>query len=243
MLKPVIGVTCHLQAGQLPRSAAVQMYIDAVEAAGGAAALLPLGVSTESTRAVYRLLDGILLPGGDDVAPHRYRRERHPLLGSVDDRRDELEIVVAEWALADDLPILGICRGIQVLAVAAGGSLYQDIPSEWESGLAHDVREFGRDHLSHGMQVEARSRLATAIGCTTSRVNSFHHQSVRDVPEGFVVSARSEDGIVEGIEGVSHGFAVGVQCHPEGMWQTTAPHFAGLFSAFIAAASEKAGTR
>ncbi len=140
---------------------------------------------------------------------------------------------IARLALRDDKPILGICRGIQLLAVAAKGKLWQDVPSEYESALPHDVREHGRDHLCHDIDVEPDSRLGDAIGAQSATVNSFHHQAVRDVPNGFRVTARARDGIVEAIESKHHRFAMGVQCHPEAMWQTTAPEFAGLFRAFV----------
>jgi putative glutamine amidotransferase len=219
------------------RSAVGQAYVDAVVAAGGAPIALPLGLEGDSLDSVYELLDGVLLPGGDDVGPEHYGQPRHPLLGLVDDARDELELAVARKALEDDLPILGICRGIQVLAVAAGGTLCQDIPSEMEGALGHDVRDFGRDHLCHRVEIEPTSRLAQTLGTTSSAVNSFHHQSVQDVPEGFVVTARADDGIVEAIEAPHKTFVVGVQCHPEWTWRTTAPHFAGLFSDFVRAAA------
>jgi putative glutamine amidotransferase len=223
------------------RSAVGQPYVDAIVAAGGAPLAIPLGLDEESLRRIYGTIDGLLLPGGDDVSPARYGHEPHPLLGLVDESRDELEVTLARWALADDVPILGICRGIQVLAVAAGGTLYQDLPSELESALAHDVRDFGRDYLSHDIAIEPQSRLAAVLGCATTRVNSFHHQAVRDVPAGFVVSCRSSDGVIEAIEATDRQFAVGVQCHPEGMWSTTAPHFSALFVAFVEAARNRAG--
>jgi putative glutamine amidotransferase len=223
----------------MARSAVGQQYVDAVIAAGGAPVALPIGLSGEPLTAIYEMLDGLLLPGGDDVAPELYGHERHPALGAVNDARDALELEVARRALADDLPILGICRGIQLLAVAAGGTLYQDIPSEIEQYLGHDVREHGRDHLSHDLQIEAGSRLAQVLGTTTTRVNSFHHQAVQQVPDGFQVSARAGDGVIEAIESHSHDFVLGVQCHPEGIWRTSAPEFAGLFAAFVGAASRR----
>lgn len=240
MTKPIIGITCHSQSIGLVRSSMVQLYVDAIQGAGGATVGIPLGLDEESLRSILSVLHGVVLPGGDDIAPERYNHDRHARLGAVDDNRDALELGVAIAALADDLPILGICRGIQVLAVAAGGTLYQDIPSEWESTLHHDVREFGRDHLCHTVTITPGTRLADAVGCTSSRVNSFHHQSVRDVPPGFVVTAHSDDGIVEAIEAPEHRFAVGVQSHPEGMWRTTAPEYKGLFSAFVEAARIRA---
>src|SRR5947209_2014958 len=197
MNRPLIGVTCHTIPGTLARSAVVQLYVEAVEGAGGAPILVPLDLSEESLRSIYEHLDGLLLPGGDDVAPERYGHDRHPMLGEVDERRDHLEITLASWALEDDLPTLGICRGIQVLAVAAGGTLYQDLPSELQDVLAHDVRDFGRDHLCHPVAVGKGTLLAEALGGASITVNSFHHQAVRDLPPGFVVSARADDGVIE----------------------------------------------
>lgn len=243
MTKPIIGITSHALAGQIThaaigpvmRSGVNQHYVDAVAAAGGAPIGIPLGLDKEALRAVYQTMDALLLPGGDDVAPERYGQTPHARLGEVDEARDELEITVARWALEDNLPILGICRGIQVLAVAAGGTLYQDIPSQWESSTFHDVRDYGREHLCHAVTIESGSIFASALGCTESTVNSFHHQAVLDVPPDFMVSARAPDGIVEAIESSSHRFAVGVQCHPEAIWRTAAPEYAGLFQAFVAA--------
>ena len=164
---------------------------------------------------------------GEDPASSTRRREQD---------RDALEMEIATRALADGLPILGICRGVQLLAVAAGGTLWQDVPSQYETTMGHDVREHGRDHLCHEIEVAEGSRLQAAIGSTRATVNSFHHQAVRHVPAGFRVTARAGDGIIEAIEAEDERFVVGVQCHPEGMWRTTAPDFAGLFEAFVEAA-------
>lgn len=236
MHPPRIGITCHAHFDTIARLAVGRQYVDAVLSAGGAPLALPLGLGGPALEAVYAVIDGLLLPGGDDVAPSRYGQLPHPQLGLVDDDRDELEIAVAQRALADSMPILGICRGIQVLAVAAGGTLYQDIPSQFEAGVHHDVRAHGRDHLCHDIEIAPGSLLAGSLGRTAARVNSFHHQSVRDLPRGFAMSASAPDGVIEGIEATDGRFVVGVQCHPEGIWQTTAPEFAGLFKDFVDAA-------
>jgi putative glutamine amidotransferase len=236
MSKPVIGLTCQLFPEPLARSSVNQQYVDAVAAAGGAPLLIPIGLNPEALDRIFGLVDGVLLPGGDDVSPRLYGEDPHPSVGDVSDTRDWLELEVARRAMRDGIPLLGICRGIQLLAVAGGGTLWQDVPSQYEAALSHDIREHGRDHLCHEIEVEPESRLAHAIGSTSATVNSFHHQAVRDVPDGFRVTARAGDGIVEAIESNDDRFVVGVQCHPEGMWRTTAPEFAGLFSAFVEAA-------
>lgn len=238
MARPIIGLTSFSLEGSCLRSAVNQAYIDAVVAAGGTPLTIPLGLPEESRLQFFGMIEGLLLPGGDDVAPWHYGQEMHPALGEVDEARDDLELWFAKRALKVDMPILGICRGIQVLAVAGGGTLYQDLPSQRESKMRHEVREFGRDYLSHSIAIDPGSRLAAALGCSTARVNSFHHQAVERVPEGFAVSAQSDDGIVEGIEAVHHRFVVGVQCHPEEIWKRSAPEFSGLFSTFVESARE-----
>lgn len=243
MRKPLIGQTCHRQQGPLLRSSIVQMYAEAVMEAGGAVVGVPVGMDAEALESVYRSLDGLLLPGGDDVGPDRYGQAPHPSLGAVDPVRDELEISLAQMALREGLPVLGICRGNQVLAIAAGGDLCQDIASEQPSALAHDMRHLDRDHLSHMVSVRSGSLLHASVGQEKTFVNSLHHQSIRDVPPSFVVTAWSEDGVVEAIEARDHPFAVGVQCHPEGMWRTTAPEFKGLFESFVEAARSRHESR
>ncbi|GAC1330194.1 MAG: gamma-glutamyl-gamma-aminobutyrate hydrolase family protein [Chloroflexota bacterium] len=233
MVKPIIGLTSFALELPCPRSVVNQAYVDAIVAAGGAPIVIPLSLDAQSIERVYELLDGLLLPGGDDVAPAHYGEQPHHGLGQVDRARDELELALTRRALQDDMPILGICRGIQLLAVAAGGTLYQDLPSQHRSTVRHEVREFGRDHVAHAIHVDPLSHLAAALQCDTLGVNSFHHQAIRDVPAGFVVTATSSDGIIEAIEAPAHRFTVGVQCHPEEIWKTAAPEFAGLFQSFV----------
>lgn len=245
--RPLIGITAFSSSipssGSTPwttmRSAVNQQYVDAVAGAGGAPVMIPIGLSPDALSRIFGALDGLLLPGGDDVAPQRYGHEPHPKLGLVDEARDDLELTMAAWALRDRLPTLGICRGIQVLAVAAGGTLYQDLPSQLEHVHLHDVREHGRDHLAHELIVEPSSRLAGIIGPGSVLVNTFHHQAVLDVPGGFAVTARAPDGVIEAIEGEGEDFLIGIQCHPEGIWKTTGPQWAKLFSAFVEAAAAR----
>ncbi len=248
--RPLIGITAFSNATasspQTPwtsmRSAVNQQYVDAIAAAGGAPIVIPLGLGEAALHRIYAELDGLLLPGGDDVAPRRYGQDVHPNLGLVDEARDDLELTLASWALRDRLPTLGICRGIQVLAVAGGGTLYQDLPSQLDQVHVHDVRDRGRDHLAHELIVEPESRLAGILGPGQVLVNTFHHQAVLEVPAGFTVTGRAPDGVVEAIEGDGEDFLMGVQCHPEGIWQTTGPRWARLFGTFVEAAAARSGT-
>jgi len=235
MPAPIIGITSFSLELPCERSAVNQAYVQAIVAAGGTPICLPIGLDDAGIQRVYGLIDGLLLPGGDDVAPHRYGHDAHSELGQVDEARDHLELSLTRMALRDDLPVLGVCRGIQLLAVAAGGTLYQDLPSQVTSHLRHEVREFGRDHLPHDVTVEPHSLLSRALGTTKVKVNSFHHQAVLDVPDEFVITARADDGVVEAIEAPRLRFAVGVQCHPEELWRQNVPEFAGLFRAFVEA--------
>jgi putative glutamine amidotransferase len=237
-LQPVIGITAHRLVVETQRTGVGQAYVDAVIAAGGAPLVIPLGAEGDTLLRLYSLLDGLLLPGGDDVDPSRYGQEAHEKLGAVDPGRDELELTLAQWALRDNLPVFGICRGVQVLAVAGGGTLYQHVPEQVRSSLPHDVRENGRDHLCHVVAILPDTVLAQALGPGNRRVNSLHHQSVRRPPEGFVVSARADDNVIEAIEAPHRPFTLGVQWHPEAAWSTTAPEFGELFRSFVLAASE-----
>lgn len=216
-----------------------QAYIDAVVAAGGTPICIPLCLDGESIDRIYGMIDGLLLPGGDDVAPWRYGEESHPALGQIDEARDSLELALTQRALDDDMPVLGICRGIQLLAVAAGGTLYQDLPTQLPSEVPHEVRGFGRDYIAHSVRIEPLSHLARALRRESLGVNSFHHQAVRDVPDGFVVTATSPDGVIEAIEAPAQRFTVGVQCHPEETWRSTSPEWQHVFKGFVQTVRER----
>src|SRR5579859_3994771 len=181
MTRPLIGITSFSLDVPCSRSVVNQQYVNAILAAGGAPCVIPVGLDSESIDRMAETIDGLLLPGGVDVAPERFGEQPHPMLGDVDEMRDALEIPLTTRALALNLPVLGICRGIQVMAVAAGGTLYQDLPSQYESKNRHEVREYGRDHLAHELEMDPRSKLADILGCTSAKVNSFHHQAVREM--------------------------------------------------------------
>jgi len=243
MLYPLIGVPCHNDRSARWSGFVIQAqgraYIEAIAAAGGIPLLIPLNLSGPALRALCDSLDGILLAGGEDVTPMMYGETPHEKLGEVDEERDRVELELARLALADGVPLLGVCRGIQMLNVAAGGTLYQDIAAQRPGALKHDYHtaEYPRDYLAHQVHVVPDSRLATALGVTVTTVNSRHHQAVKATAPGMVVVARSPDGIVEGIESPAHPFAVGVQWHPENL-ATDAEGRRGLFEAFVAAARE-----
>ncbi len=199
-------------------------YSSAVHRAGGVPWLLPVfspgGADEELVGHYLDRIDGLLLSGGPDLAPGHFGEEPHRELGQVSPERDEVELLLARMALKRDLPLLAICRGIQVLNVAAGGTLHQDLASQIEGAIQHRQRA-PRWHASHRVSVDSGSRLARIIRTRDSSlmVNSFHHQAVREPAPGFVICARAADGVVEAIEGEAHAFAVGVQWHPEMMYE------------------------
>lgn len=210
-------------------------YLASVEQTGARARVLEV---TESPRAVLSEVDGVLLTGGGDVDPVFYGEERHPSTHDAEPGRDEFEIDLARRAMTGDVPLLAICRGAQVLNVAAGGTLVQDIPSQVSSDLAHTIQE-PKNAVAHDVRITPGSRLEQALGASvdashTCRVNSRHHQSVGKVGAGLSTSAIAADGVIEAIERRDSTFCVGVQWHPENFWKTQ--EFAPLFAAFVEAA-------
>jgi putative glutamine amidotransferase len=232
-MKPTIGLT---------RCSRLDDYVASVEQAGGRARVLEV---SESPRKLLGELDGLVLTGGGDIDPVLYGEERHPAVDDAEPGRDEFEIDLARRAMAADLPLLAICRGAQVLNVAAGGTLVQDIPSAVTSTLSHSIVE-PKSAEAHAIQVTPGSRLERALGALvdsshTCRVNSRHHQSVGRVGAGLVPSATAPDGVVEAIEKPNGEFCVGVQWHPENFWRTG--EFAPLFATFVSAARERLSAR
>jgi putative glutamine amidotransferase len=226
--RPVVGVT--LGDGDEPGLHAVREdYVRSVEQAGAVPVVLP-PLRPEDVPVLVDRLDGVLLSGGVDVDPALYGQEPHARLGRVNRRRDDFEIALVVEALRRDLPILGICRGQQVLNVAAGGTLVQDIPSLVAGSVNHH-RGGPRWRRAHRVLVTAASRLGDILGEDAVSVNSIHHQSVDRVADGLVVSARCpDDGVVEGLEMPASRFVVAVQWHPESFWNR-AGSFQRLFDA------------
>jgi putative glutamine amidotransferase len=212
--------------------------VTALQAAGADVVLLPPVPSGSQPvpDALLDRLEGLLLPGGADVNPQRYGQVAGPALGEVDDDLDTLELSLVHLAADCGLPLLGICRGQQVVNVAFGGTLFQDLPAEGRTRFPHATPpEKGRDHLAHEIEIHAGTRLREIMGTERLKVNSFHHQAVRQVAPGLRVSAVSAvDGVIEGLESAD-GRIVTIQCHPEELtalaWART------LFEAFVMTAA------
>jgi len=221
----------------MPRLAVNRSYVSALQAAGADVVLLPPVPSGQSPAAPALLdrLDGVLMPGGADVSPERYGEAPTEGLGDVDDDLDTLELALVRAAIDRGLPVLGICRGHQVVNVAMGGTLYQDIVRDGLSSFSHTTDPaLGRDHLAHLIEIRAGSRLHVLVGSGRLEVNSFHHQAVHAVAPDLGVSAVSAvDGVIEGLESAD-GRILTVQCHPEEL--TNHRWARALFSGFVAAA-------
>lgn len=227
-MAPLIGIPTRTrvtasgpQADEMRRA-----YAAAVAGAGGIPVLLP---QAGDPLAQLARLDGVLLAGGDDIDPAHYGEAAHPRLGPIDPGRDAWELALACACIDRGIPILGLCRGHQVLAVASGGALWQDLPSQSPSSVIHDSEL----EAAHPVRIDADSRLATIIGATGTPVNSRHHQAAKTLGPGWIATAWAPDGVVEGIELPGHRFALGVQWHPEDL-QHLAPQHA-LLRAFISA--------
>jgi putative glutamine amidotransferase len=232
--RPLIGITVGSisSPGQRARYGTDQAYVRSIQDAGGNAVLLPPRTAAASVILVGAL-DGLMLTGGADVDPATYGQERRPETNSPDPIRDAAEIALVRRAVRLGLPILAICRGQQVLNVALGGDLFQDIVAEGASEVRHDVRDDGRGHIAHPVEVDPGSWLANTTGARSLMVNSLHHQAVRRVARGLRVTATSPDGIIEGLESPSRR-VVAVQSHPEELGGETWAR--RLFRGFVAAA-------
>lgn len=213
---------------------AKEAYARAILKAGGIPLLIPIGLSLAQLRELFHRLDGILLVGGGDLDPALFNGEAHPRVYDVDAARDEMEIELVQLAARHQKPLLGICRGAQVINVALGGTLYTDIADQLKGALKHDYFPgYPRETLAHKVKIMDRTRLEEIIGEDEIQVNSLHHQGLARIGEELRVSAWSPDGLAEAVELLGHRFLIGVQWHPE--WLTHHPRHFALFEAFTQA--------
>jgi putative glutamine amidotransferase len=207
-------------------------YTLALRGAGLLPLVLPV-LDPADADAALEGVSGLVLTGGEDVDPARYGAARHPALGDVHEGRDEFEMALVHAARARSLPTLAICRGVQILNVALGGTLVQDIPTEWVKPIVHDG-DWARTARVHEVEVAAGSRLARALGTERPTVNSMHHQAIGKVAPCLATVARAPDGLVEGVEWPTDDWwMVGVQWHPEELWNSPEPWDRDLFAAFV----------
>ena len=239
--RPVIGITAlatrYIDPPHSPIYALNQRYIMAVEASGGAPLMVPPGLDEASMRAIFERLDGLVLSGGGDVDPSYYGESPHTALTEVNAERDRLDLSLARQAVEADKPVIGICRGVQVLNVALGGSLVQDIPTQQPDSLPHsfDGARVARDYTAHPVRIESGSLLREVMGVDEAGVNSWHHQSLKYIATGLAVVAQSPDGVIETVEMPGRRFVIGVQWHPEWLYDRQ-PEMKRIFEALVQAA-------
>jgi putative glutamine amidotransferase len=229
---PMVGVTCSTIPPAVeshpPRLGQNSTYLQALIRAGAAPILIPHLPDPSLLRSVYERVDALLLSGGGDIASEHFGEPTHEKCGRPDLDRDRTELALVRWCIEDHKPLLAICRGLQVLNVALGGSLYQDIEAQMPGAGRHNWSpRYPRDYLAHPVSILLNSRLAATLGPSNSspqqageraarlEVNSLHHQAIKELAPGLRVVARAPDGVVEAVEVEGHPFALGVQWHPE----------------------------
>jgi Predicted glutamine amidotransferases len=240
-MRPLVGIPCRAGVrGELKRPVyhGNQAYVHAVENAGGVPILIPFMEDPASLQSLLPRLDGILLPGGVDVHPYRYHEEVHKAVREVDPQLDELELALANWAWQNDVPLLGICRGMQLLNVSRGGTLYQDLPSQHPGDILHSNWAQPRGTIIHDIHVVEGSHMHEILGESVIAVNSLHHQAVKEPGAGLVVSGTAPDGVIELIEAPERSFVLATQCHPEELYKEH-PVWSRLFEAFVNACVER----
>ena len=224
-------------AGRPARATLNAVYLRAIENAGAAPVLLAPGMDQETIEALMSRVSGLVLTGGGDIDPARYGEAAHEKTVGVSVERDDMEDMATLWALERDMPILAICRGLQFLNVALGGSLHQHLPDVVGDHIKHAQTEhgFARDEPTHGVRMEPGSCLSALLGADRTRVNSMHHQAINRLGSGLVATAWADDGCIEGAELQGRRFVAGVQWHPEEMALQDEPP-RRLFAGFVAAA-------
>lgn len=249
--KPIIGIT----ANYTPKDAVGELtglglagqdwdllpadYIRAVERAGGCPVIIPVTENPETVIPLLDKLDGMLFSGGSDIAPSYYGELPQEALGTVDPVRDAHEIRLCQSLLRDyDIPLLGICRGNQLINVASGGTLYQDIASTKKAAFRHDLVNYPKWYASRELEIEPGSRLREIFGASRITANGFNHQAVKDLGKNLRTAMKASDGFVEGIEGTQERFVVGIQWHPE-MMLDHSDEFLCLFQAFVRACEKR----
>ena len=239
MSKPLIGITTYRskKGHYTPISVVGQPYVDSIVKAGGIPLLIPVELPDDQLTHLCNRLDGLVMSGGGDIDPARYGEMMHPDVEGVDITRDDIEVNLIKLAIKERLPFLAICRGIQVINVALGGTLYTHISDQLPDSLWHPCYpDLPRDLLAHEVSLEGESKLSCIFKSTNVQVNSLHHQGIKDVAPGLNPSGIAPDGLVESVEIQGHPFGIGVQWHPEAM--PASMQMQALFRAFVEASKE-----
>ena len=229
-MKPVIGITTDIE--NESKHVLSNNNVEAVIRAGGLPVIIPTGIDKD-VKQLCAMLDGLLLTGGGDIDPMLFGEEPHKHLGDVSPSRDIIEMALAQEMLRVNKPVLGICRGLQIINIALGGNMYQDIYSQRDVPLLQHAQKAHRHHQSHLVQVEKGSLLESIAGSSQIKVNSYHHQAVKDVPLPLIVSGVASDGTIEAIESTQHAFVLGVQWHPEALADNKETVSLAIFEKFL----------
>ncbi|MCD2137424.1 gamma-glutamyl-gamma-aminobutyrate hydrolase family protein [Salinicoccus halitifaciens] len=232
MPQPIIGITTFISEKGLTLPTT---YIDAINDSDGVPMVLAKTEDPGKIKTQIDNIDALLLTGGNDIEPALFGEEPHRELGEIEPGRDAYESALIEHALEKGIPILGICRGAQILNIQQGGTMYQDIYSQMEAELNQHTQKAARNYLAHTVDIEAGSLLHRIVGETSIKTNTFHHQANKDVPDHFIISGLSPDGVVEAVESTVHDFVIGLQWHPEGTYFNDEAS-KKIFQAFVAAA-------
>jgi putative glutamine amidotransferase len=238
MTRPKIGVTISTdeQRDRIRELNLKEAYFNCIRQAGGEPVAFPMDTPTDQIPEALSSFQGILLSGGADIDPAIFGGEPHPRVYGIDPVRDQLELELAKYCADNKFPLFGICRGLQVINVALGGTLYTDITDQLPGALKHPCYpEYPRDYLAHSVMIKVSTHLTAITEKNQMKVNSMHHQGIKDLGVGLTLSAMSPDGLVEGIELMFHPFFLGVQWHPECL--PNSPADQALFSALVRAAT------
>jgi putative glutamine amidotransferase len=240
MSTPMIGITTFRQQNKygLPMICLMESYVQAVVQAGGAPFLIPLGLPEDLLKEMVAKVDGMLFTGGGDIDPALYGGEAHEKVDQIDADRDRIEMQAIKESLRVRKPFLGICRGLQLVNVAAGGGLHTHISDQHPNALEHCYYpEWPRAYLAHEISLKEGSRLAQVMGVQQAQVNSQHHQGISVLGRGLEANAFAPDGLIEGIEIPNYPFGMAVQWHPE--WLQDQQPMRALFASFVQAAQRK----
>lgn len=236
MPKPLIGITTYNTKNPYDRdiSAVQHTYIRAVTQAGGVPILIPAILPDDDLNDLYSHLQAILFSGGGDISLKYFSGEQHPSIHEVDEARDVTELSLLRQSVQNEKPFLAICRGLQVMNVALGGTLHTHIPDQIPNSLKHDNQEFTL--ISHPVNIDEESKMAEIFGETLLQVNSLHHQGIKDLASNLRIVGHAPDGVIEAVELPEHPYALGVQWHPE--WMTDQIPMQKLFKSFVDAAEK-----
>jgi len=236
MQPPLIGITAKREENKLSQIILNEYYTRSILSNGGLPVILPTGMPGNQAEHAAIKLDGILISGGGDLEPATYHGAPHASISGQDPARDDLELSLVHACLKHGIPLFGICRGLQVINVAMGGSLYADISDQFSRQIDHSTRQF--DFYAHTVDILPGSHLADITHARQLRVNSLHHQAIRDLAPKLKAAAYAPDGLMEAVEGMGSNYLLAVQWHPEAL--SADPAALAIFSDFVQAAAKYA---